>query len=117
MREEVGDHLLRGGVEERVVDLRLLEEQHLVLERDLVHEPAAVVGLGDIAGEDFLKDVVISELYRCRVFPGKGELRLKLLGEADLRPIKIGRFRGVDLNLDAPVEYIGASPRRDLRVK
>ena len=45
--QDVGDDLLRGGVEEGVVDLRVLEEQHLVLEGDLVRSAALVVGPGD----------------------------------------------------------------------
>ena len=42
---------------------------------------------------------------------------MKLLREADLRPIKIRRLRGVDLDLYALVEGIGASAGRDLRVE
>ena len=69
--EKVGDHLLRSCVEECVVDLRLLEEKHLVLESHFVGEASSVVRLGDVAGEDLLKDIVIPELNRCRVFPGE----------------------------------------------
>ena len=87
-----------------VVDLRVLEEQHLVLEGDLVRAAAVVVGAGDEAREDLLHDAVVAELDRGGVFSGETDLRLELLGEAYLRPVKIRRLRGEYLKLDARVQ-------------
>ena len=66
--KEVRDQLLRRGVEKGVVDDRLLHEQHLILQCDLVGIRPAVVVAGDEAREHILQRAVIAKLDGGRVF-------------------------------------------------
>ena len=90
LREEEGDHLLGRSVQEGVVDDGLLQEQHLVLQVDLVDVGPAVVLLGDKAGENLIQRTVVAHLDGAGGLARKGDLRTELLREADFCPVKIG---------------------------
>ena len=117
LAQDVGEHLLGRCLQKCGVDGGLLQQEHFILQDNLIRRGTSAVRLCDIAGKDFVQDAVVAHLDRRRIHPVEGYPGLELLCEADLRPVEIGGAGRVDLHLYALVETIGPGPDRDLRIK
>ena len=116
--QAVGDDLLRRSIQKSVGDGGFLQQQHLVLQDDLVLEAAAVVtARGDIALKNRVQHAIIAQQYLPRLLVADADICLELWCKAYLCPIKIAGLVGVDLYLDSLIQHIAAQDGADLRVK